>query len=240
MYAGTIAAGFALSQAAHSQIPVTDLGNLQQQFQHTLNELRSIAQGAQQISQQAQQIMWAKNTFDSFVHNPSLGTAMGALNATGIKNPLQFNPYDVQAAISGQGGVTGTLGSISSLANSAYSANHVYTPKDGSWESQQVIARGYAGAQGIAAQLYQTISDHFPVMEALRARLATATTPKDVADIQAQIGTEQAFVDSAKTQLASTQFMFQAQQAANDQREREHFKQDLDEAIAEAKEHAGW
>src|SRR3954471_901408 len=153
---GTILAGAWLSPA-HAQIPVTDVGAIAQL-------VRQLATQAQQLQTQAQQLGYAVNTFNSLVDHPNLNTAMGLLNQTGISNPLPVNPSAVQSLINGQGGINGTLGSLSALANTAAATNHVYTPRDNTWASQQMIANanGIAGSQGIAQQVYQQVASHFP------------------------------------------------------------------------------
>ena len=84
------------------------------------------------------------------------------------------------------------LSSLSSLTAGAYSANHVYTPTDASWASQELIsnANSIAGEQGAAQAAYTDLQAHAAALQALRDHLATASSPKDVQDTQAQIELE--------------------------------------------------
>ena len=81
---------------------------------------------------------------------------MGLLNIAGLGNSLPVNAYAVLNLVNGrsygQGGlpeISGVLSSLSSLTAAAYSANHVYTPTDGSWASQELVtnANSIAGEQ---------------------------------------------------------------------------------------------
>ena len=113
---------------------------------------------------------------------------MALLGQVGIENPLPVSPYAIQGLLNGRSGISGTLGALSTLSNSSFGTNHVYAPNDGTWTSQQLNANasGIAGTQGAAMQIFQQVSAHYPVIQALRDHLMVATTPKDVADAQAQ------------------------------------------------------
>ena len=226
----------AVCMPAEAEIPVIDSTNLAQQIKGYLQDLKGYATQLQQLQQEMQQVQWLISTYQSFVHDPSLGGAMALLNQVGIDNPLPVNPYAIQTLLNGQGGISGTLGALSTLSNSSFSTNHVYSPSDGSWASQQLNANGngIAGAQGTALQIFQQVSSHYPVIQALRARLLAATTPKDVADAQAQIGAEQAWEQNASAQLQSVALLNTAQAQSNQQRQNEKLDQDIDAVLQAA------
>ena len=221
---------------AEAQIPVTDVASLAQQIKGYLQDLKNYATQLQQLQQEVQQVQWLISTYQSFVHDPSLGGAMALLNQVGIDNPLPVNPYAIQTLLNGQEGISGTLGALSTLSNSSFSTNHVYSPSDGSWASQQLNANGngIAGAQGMALQIFQQVSTHYPVIQALRQRLLAATTPKDVADAQAQIGAEQAWEQNASVQLQSVALLNTAQAQSSQQRQNEKLDQDIDAVLQAA------
>jgi hypothetical protein len=80
-----VAALFAISLGAmtcpraEAQIPVTDVASLGQEVKSYLQDLKSYATQLQQLQQAAQQVQWAISTYESFVHDPSLGGAMALL-----------------------------------------------------------------------------------------------------------------------------------------------------------------
>ena len=233
--AAIAALGFA--PAARAQIPVTDLGNLQQQIVHYGQMLMDYARQGQQLAQEAQMVATEVQTLQSFVHNPSLGAAMGLMGQVGIQNPLPVNPYAVQSLLSGQGGISGTLGSLSSLSNGSFSSNRIYTPNDGSFGSTEMNARanGTAGAQGIGMSIMQQLSNHIPVMQALRTQLASATTPKDVQDAQAALASEQLWAENTNGQIQAASLMYAAQKDANEERQNERLDQSIYNSLNQAR-----
>jgi len=231
-----VAAALFAGREAHGQIPVIDNSSLVQEVKSYLQELKSYATQLQQLEEAAQQVQWAASTYESFVHSPNLGTATALLGQVGIQNPLPFSPYTVQGLIDGRSGLTGALGSLGALSNSSLATNHVYTPADGSWASRTLSANAnsIAGAQGVGMQIFQQVSAHYPVVQALRARLLGATTPKDVADAQAQIQAEQLWTANAESQLHAVAVMSEAQARSMEQQQNEKLDQDIDALIASA------
>jgi hypothetical protein len=221
---------------ATAELPVIDNSNLVQQIKGYLQDLKSYAAQLQQLQEEVQQVQLLISTYQSFVHDPSLGGAMALLGQVGIEDPLPVSPYAIQALLNGQGGISGTLGALSTLSNSSFGTNHVYSPNDESWASQQLNSNGngIAGAQGAAMQIFQQVATHYPVIQALRDRLLAASTPKDVADAQAQISAEQAWEQNATAQLQSVALMNAAQEQSNQQRQNEKLDQDIDAVLQAA------
>lgn len=257
-----MAAGIALatgySSPANADLPVVDtaaLGRWAQQLgnevkayglqlQQYAGELKSWAtqnlQWLQQIQQYATQLQQYTNELEmlqNWVHNPSLGGALGLLNIAGLGNSLPVNAGAVLNLVNGrsygEGGlpeISGILSSLSSLTTGAYSANHVYTPTDASWASQELIsnANSIAGEQGAAQAAYTDLQAHAAALQALRDHLATASSPKDVQDTQAQIELETTWSTNEAAQLTAINAAYSAQRDAMVQRDNEKLAQDLE------------
>jgi hypothetical protein len=178
--AASIALAAGYSPTARADLPVIDTAALGQWAQQLQNDAKAYAldlqryagevkswatqnlQWLQQIQQYATQLQQYANELtmlQNWVHSPSLGGALGMLNIAGLGNSLPVNASAVLNLVNGrsygQGGlpeISGVLSSLSSLTAGAYSANHVYTPTDASWSSQQLIsnANSIAGEQGVA------------------------------------------------------------------------------------------
>jgi hypothetical protein len=136
----------------------------------------------------------------------------------------------------GRGGlpqINGVLGSLGGFASSAFSANHVYTPTDDTWDSTQTIARAnsIAGMQGAAQASVADYQAHQAALQALRDRLATSTTPKDVQDIQAEIGVEQLWFANEAGQTQAISAAYQAQRDSDVQKDNERLDQSFDDFI---------
>ena len=204
--------------------------------QYAGEELSWVTQSSQYATQ-LQQYANELQMFISFVHNPSLGTALALLSAAGLSNSLPVNPYAVLGLVDGleygQGGlpeISGILGSLSGFVGSSFATSHVYTPTDGSWNSQQIIARsnGIAGEQGAAQAAYTDLRTHQAALQPLRDHLATASTPKDVQDTQAQIELETTWNTNEAAQLAAISATYQAQSDSIVQRDNEKLAMDID------------
>lgn len=226
-----------LSGTAKAQgITVNDPASILQQIKSLAQEVKGYALQAQQYSTQALQYQQEIEQYTAFVHDPTLGAAMGAMNQAGLGNSLPVNPQALQSLTSGGGNLSGILGVLGGLTNGSYSQNHIYSPSDGSWNSQQLVANGngIAGTQGAAQAAYQNLRDHMPVIQALRDRLMTARTPKDVQDAQAQLEAETLWTHNLNTQLAAVEVNYRTQRDARLQRDEESLDQGIDKFIADA------
>ena len=262
------AAGIALvagySARVAADVPVIDtaaLGQLGQQLandvkayglqlQQYAGEVKSWAtqnlqwlQQLQQYSVQLQQYTNELAMLQNWVHNPSLGAAMGLLNIAGLGSSLPVNAYSVLNLVDGRSygenglpEISGVLSSLSSLTAGAYSANHVYAPTDASWASQELIsnANSIAGEQGAAQAAYTDLQAHAAALQALRDHLATASSPKDVQDTQAQIELETTWSTNEAAQLTAINAVYAAQRDALAQRDNEKMNQDITSFIASA------
>ncbi|MGA8611342.1 MAG: type IV secretion system protein, partial [Xanthobacteraceae bacterium] len=109
-------------------------------------------------------------------------------------------------------------------------ANHVYTPTDASWASKELIsnANSIAGEQGAAQAAYTDLQAHAAALQALRGHLATASSPKDVQDTQAQIELETTWSTNEAAQLAAVNAAYDAQRDSREQQANEELAKDLD------------
>ncbi len=257
-----LAAGYSARVAA--DVPVIDTAALGQWAQQLGNEVKAYGlqlqqyagevkswatqnlqwlQQLQQYSVQLQQYTNELTMLENWVHNPSLGAAMGLLNIAGLGNSLPVNAYAVLNLVNGRSygasglpEISGVLSSLSSLTAGAYSANHVYTPTDASWASQELIsnANSIAGEQGAAQAAYTDLQAHAAALQALRDHLATASSPKDVQDTQAQIELETTWSTNEAAQLTAINAAYAAQRDALAQRDNEKMNQDITSFIASA------
>lgn len=242
LLAATMLAAVVTVSGARAQIPVTDVANLQQQVTHYGQMLMDYARQGQQLAQEAQLVMTTAQTLQAFVQNPNLGGAMGLMGQVGIQNPLPVNPYAVQSLLNGQGGISGSLGSLSSLSTGSLNSNSYYGSNNGSWLGGEAVARsnGAAGAQGIGMDMLQQIASHIPIMQALRVQLLAASTPKQVQDAQAALETEQLWATNTNGQLQAASLMYAAQRDANEARQNERLTQSIDQSLAAARARGAW
>jgi type IV secretion system protein VirB5 len=174
------------------------------------------------------------SVYNAISHVTDLGSAVSALGLLGIQNPLPVNPYAVQNLLSGRGSITGMSASIGSLFNSNLSSSHVYTPNGSSYQEGLLSrnATSIAGMQGLAGQLYQSMSQRLPLLAELQARLETATTQKDVDDLQARLLAEQSYIQAQGVQAQSLAMMQVSAYQSRQQEHDEQRQQELDSIIA--------
>jgi len=162
---------------------------------------------------------------------------MGILNQAGLGSSLPVNPNAVMSLVNGlrygQGGfgeITGILSSLSSLAGPSWSMNHVYTPTDGSWASQQIIAagNGTAGMQGAMQSGYADLQTHAAALQALRTHLGAAEDTKDVLDTTAQISLEGVWTANQSARMNATAATYAAQRDALLTRDNERLDHDIE------------
>jgi type IV secretion system protein VirB5 len=211
----------------HAQWAVIDNANLTQM-------IHQVQQAAEQIQLLQQQVQTVMSVYNAISHVTDLGSAVSALGLLGIQNPLPVNPYAVQNLLSGRGSITGMSASIGSLFNSNLSSSHVYTPNGSSYQEGLLSrnATSIAGMQGLAGQLYQSMSQRLPLLAELQARLETATTQKDVDDLQARLLAEQSYIQAQGVQAQSLAMMQVSAYQSRQQEHDEQRQQELDSIIA--------
>jgi type IV secretion system protein VirB5 len=211
----------------HAQWAVIDNANLTQM-------IHQVQQAAEQIQLLQQQVQTVMSVYNAISHVTDLGSAVSALGLLGIQNPLPVNPYAVQNLLSGRGSIRGMSASIGSLFNSNFSSSHVYTPNGSSYQEGLLSrnATSIAGMQGLAGQLYQSMSQRLPLLAELQARLETATTQKDVDDLQARLLAEQSYIQAQGVQAQSLAMMQVSAYQSRQQEHDEQRQQELDSIIA--------
>jgi hypothetical protein len=235
-------------------IAVHDEGTLLEEVQQLIQEAKSYALQAQQWA--TQNLQWLKQVqqyatqlqqyaleteeFLALVHNPNLGATMALLNQVGLGTNMPVNPMAAMSLVNGFSGVgrggnflgaiTGLANEVGAMSGQAYAANHIYSPTDGSWNSQQLIANGNGinATQGTALASYQLLQQHEAAFQDLRGNLATAEDPKDVWDAQGQIELEAAWTANQQASLTALQITATAQDAERQQRDNESLDKGID------------
>ncbi len=223
-------------------VTVNDPASIIEQIKSLTQEAKGYLLQAQQYGTQLTQFEQQIEEYQAFVHDPSLGAAGMLMNQAGLGNDLPINPMALASLTNGYGslsslsGALGKLSQLSGLVNTNFATNHIYSPTDGSWNSQQLVANGnaIAGVQGAAQAAYEDLRNHLPVIQALRDRLATATNPKDVADAQAQLQAETAWTNNLQSEVSTIQVNYRAQADSRVQRDNESLDAGIDSFLEQA------
>src|SRR5690242_8598301 len=103
----------ALPVAGRADVPVIDIGSITQELKSYEQELKSwILQNTQALSEANTELNTARTylqevqTYLAFVENPSLGSAMGLLNALGLRSDLPVDPMTMAQIVAGFNSLT--------------------------------------------------------------------------------------------------------------------------------------
>lgn len=223
----------AASGPAMAQWTVIDPSNLAQAVQ----QVKQLTQQIQVMQQQYQTMM---QQYQAIAHLPqsALNQLQSQLNVPQFRNPLSANAPDVGAIMNGSGPGGGALGSnVQAYANQ----NRVYSPTGQDFRAQEMNrnATSVAGAQAMAAELYQSAASHIQTLQRLESQLSSAPDAKAVADIQARISMEQAVFQAQQVQAQSLAMWQEAQERNAEQRDDEMRRQQLDNALQEIRARGG-
>jgi hypothetical protein len=232
---------------AYADVPTFDAANAIAQGKQLLQSLKDYGLQLEQYTTQvrqaateASQLVQLTTQVASTIQHPSLGGAMALMGQFGISNPLPINPYAVMSLTSGLNsgaglqGIMNNLGNLGSLVTASSSINHVYTCTDQSFscQVQQQQANANAGYQGVIGKIYTDLTNHLNITNALRGNLLDSTDPAQRENAIAQLTAEQNWVSTAQAELNSATALYQAQQFANANRERENYTQSIDTMLA--------
>jgi type IV secretion system protein VirB5 len=226
--------------AGAAALALTGAGAGPASAQMSVVDVKAIVQAKAQIDQLRQQYAQLHQTYSAIAHLPqsALNQLGQRFNTSQFRNPLGTSSVDVGAIMNGTGIGSGTLGSV---ARGYLDRNRVYSPVGQDFRAQQLNrnATSIAGAQAMASELYQSSASHMTALQGLEGQLAGANDSKEVADIQARIGMEQAAFQAQSVQVQSLAMWQQAQERSQSQQRDEVRRQQIDGLIEQAKAHGG-
>jgi conjugal transfer/entry exclusion protein len=203
----------ALAGTAHAQVPVIDGSNLAQNIVTAAQEVQAVIQLKDQLTE-------LQNTYTMFT-NPTSIMSM----ATGMENQAIENPMPAATAFAGLvGGSTVPSGTASTF----YNQNHVYSPTDGSADSERLISNGQsiANIMGIASTNLQAVQTRLQDLPNLESDIQAATSINQVTAVNGRIAAESQFVQGQQVQAANLQVLASEQQQAQIQQQQELQQED--------------
>lgn len=196
-----------------------------------LNQVRELQR---QYRAMQQQLQTAKTTLDSLKHLPDqavreIGQRM---NVDQFRNALP-DVSNVDNMLTGE--------RLGAQAQRFLERNRVYKPDGSDFSAGELErnAQSVANSQSLASGLYHSATNRIQALRSLEGALATAPDAKAVADIQARVATEQAYIQSQQVQAQALQMWQEAQRRNEGQRREERSRQELDTLIERAKARGG-
>ncbi|MDK4732062.1 P-type DNA transfer protein VirB5 [Rhizobium sp. CNPSo 3490] len=213
------AAFFASAMLASAQgIPVIDQTSIAKQIE-SIAQLKSQLDTLNQQLQQAQQLYGSLNKITNMANVASL------LNDPSIRKALPQDFNAIEALLKGTGsGVFGSSASKFLQDNSTYrtEANDFYAQELSRLQKQN------AGQMSLGQQIYDAATKRIEGIDELRQKISGAADAKDIADLQARLQAETAFLQSDVLRMQALQMVQQAQVQVDEQRKAEDWRKRMD------------
>ncbi|MBB4112716.1 type IV secretion system protein VirB5 [Rhizobium sp. BK226] len=219
MMVALLPAGTAFAQG----IPVIDETAIAKQIE-SITQLKSQLDTLNQQLQQAQQLYASLNKLTN------MADVAGLLNDPSIRKALPQDFNAIEGLLKGSGsGVFATSASKFLEENSTYrtDANDFYAQELARAQNQN------AGQMSLGQQIYDAATKRIDGIDQLRQQISGAADAKDIADLQARLQAETAFLQTDVLRMQALQMVQQAQVQVDDQRRAEDWRKRLD-AMAEA------
>ncbi|MBW9075063.1 MULTISPECIES: P-type DNA transfer protein VirB5 [Agrobacterium] len=207
------------AQGAGAQgIPVNDQAAIAKQIE-------SIAQLKSQLDALNTQIEKAQQLYGSLNKLTDMADVASVLNDPAIRKALPSDFAAIEGLFKGSG--TGVFGDSASKfldSNATYrtSADDFYAKELSRVQSQN------AGQMSLGQQIYDAATKRIDGIDQLREKISSASDSKDIADLQARLQAEQAFLQTDVLRMEGLRMVQQAQTQVDEQRKSEDWRQRMD------------
>lgn len=209
---------FAASGAAGQGIPVIDQTAIAKHIE-TIAELKSQLAALNQHIEQAQQLYGSLNKLTD------MADVAGVLNDPAIRRALPEDFAAIEALFNGNG-----AGVFSDAASKFVETNSTYRTSADDFYAQELtrIQNRNAGQMSLGQQIYDAVTRRIDGIDQLREEISTASDAKNVADLQARLQAEQAFLQADVLRMEGLRMVQQAQVQFGEQRKAEDWRKRMD------------
>ncbi|ANL32049.1 type IV secretion system protein VirB5 (plasmid) [Rhizobium phaseoli] len=204
--------------ASAQGIPVIDQTSIAKQIE-SITQLKSQLDALNQQLQQAQQLYGSLNKVTNMADIASL------LNDPSIRKALPQDFNAIEGLFKGSGsGVFGNSASKFLQDNSTYrtDADDFYA------QELSRIQNRNAGQMSLGQQIYDAATKRIDGIDELRQKISSAADAKDIADLQARLQAETAFLQTDVLRMQGLQMVQQAQVQVDEQRKAEDWRKRMD------------
>lgn len=209
---------FSAGTAAGQGIPVIDQTAI-------LKHIESIAQLKSQLAALHQQIEQAQQLYGSLNKLTDMADVASVLNDPAIRKALPSDFAAIEGLLKGNGsGVFGQSASKFLEGNSSYrtDADDFYAKELSRIQNQN------AGQMSLGQQIYDAATKRIDGIDELREKISSASDAKEIADLQARLQAEQAFLQTDVLRMEGLQMVQRAQAQVDEQRKAEDWRQRMD------------
>ena len=209
---------FSAGTSAGQGIPVIDQTAI-------LKHIESIAQLKSQLDALHQQIEQAQQLYGSLNKLTDMADVASVLNDPAIRKALPSDFAGIESLLKGNGsGVFGQSASKFLEGNSSYrtDADDFYAKELSRIQNQN------AGQMSLGQQIYDAATKRIDGIDELREKISSASDAKEIADLQARLQAEQAFLQTDVLRMEGLQMVQRAQAQVDEQRKAEDWRQRMD------------
>lgn len=172
-----------------------------------------------------QQISQAEQLFGSLNKLTDMADVASLLNQPEIRKALPQDFAAIESLLSGNGS-----GSFGDAASKFLEGNSTYQSSANDFYAQELerIQKRNAGQMSLGQQIYDTATKRIDGIDQLRQKISSASDAKDIADLQARIQAESAFLQTDLLRMQGLQMVQQAQVQVEQQRQAEDWKKRMD------------
>ena len=216
----TMAAALILSTSpADAQgIPVIDQAAIAKQIE-------SIIQLKSQLDALNRQIQQAQQLYGSLNKLTNMADIAGVLNDPSIRKALPEDFSTIERLLKGSGS-----GALGDAASKFLSDNSTYKTSANDFYAQELsrVPNRNAGQMSLGQQIYDAATKRIDGIDQLRQQISSASDAKDIADLQARLQAETAFLQTDVLRMQGLQMVQQAERQIDEQRKAEDWRKRMD------------
>lgn len=220
LHAAALAATLILSAggAAGQGIPVIDQTAI-------LKQIESIAQLKSQLDALHQQIEQAQQLYGSLNKLTDMADVASVLNDPSVRKALPSGFAAIEGLLKGEG-----TGVFKDSASKFLEGNSTYRTDADDFYAKELarVQNKNAGQMSIGQQIYDAATKRIDGIDQLREKISTASDAKEIADLQARLQAEQAFLQTDVLRMEGLRMVQQAQNQVDEQRKAEDWRQRMD------------
>ncbi|MDX3977646.1 P-type DNA transfer protein VirB5 [Shinella sp.] len=220
LHAAALAAAIVLSAggAAGQGIPVIDQTAI-------LKHIESIAQLKSQLDALHQQIEQAQQLYGSLNKLTDMADVASVLNDPAIRKALPSDFAAIEGLLKGEGS-----GVFKDSASKFLEGNSTYRTDADDFYAKELarVQNKNAGQISLGQQMYDAATKRIDGIDQLREKISTASDAKEIADLQARLQAEQAFLQTDVLRMEGLRMVQQAQTQVDEQRKAEDWRQRMD------------
>lgn len=204
--------------ASGQGIPVNDQAAIAKQIE-------SIAQLKSQLDALNEQIGQARQLYGSLNKLTDMADVANVLNDPAIRKALPSDFAAIEGLLKGNG--TGVFGDS---ASRFLEGNSTYRTDADDFYAQELsrLQNKNAGQMSVGEQIYDAATKRIDGIDQLRGKISTAGDAKEIADLQARLQAEQAFLQTDVLRMEGLRMVQQAQNQVDEQRKAEDWRQRMD------------